>query len=102
MNSTNTPPPSNAPQIGVELERSALVIVVEDDGRVRFIHDDDLNALLDEGDARIDRASHVEPLGRDWFADLAPVGGPVLGPFPTRRAALAAEHDWLLKHHLGV
>jgi hypothetical protein len=42
------------------------------------------------------RASHVEPddVG-DWYADLEPVGGPKLGPFKTRRMALAAEIDWL-------
>ena len=38
------------------------------------------------------RASHVEPndQGR-WFADLAPVNGPILGPYTRRTEALEAE-----------
>ena len=53
----------------------------------------DLAAL---GAPRITRASHVEPdeSGR-WLADLAPVGGPVLGPFERRSEALEAEVAWL-------
>lgn len=46
----------------------------------------------------IKRASHVEPIATSpgkWGADLAPVGGPVLGPFDTRAEALAAEIAWL-------
>ena len=34
------------------------------------------------------------PNGR-WFADLSPVGGPVLGPFHQRTQALRAEYAWL-------
>lgn len=47
------------------------------------------------------RASHVEPdeVG-EWYADLAPVNGPRLGPFPRRSAALAAEQSWLETHLL--
>ena len=53
----------------------------------------DLGAL---GGVTIRRASHVEPdqEGR-WWADLGPVGGPRLGPFGVRSAALAAEVQWL-------
>lgn len=48
------------------------------------------------GKLTIRRASHVEPdsQGR-WWADLSPSGGPWLGPFPGRTAALQAETDWL-------
>jgi hypothetical protein len=46
------------------------------------------------------RASRVEPEGPGrWTADLSPVGGPVLGPFPDRDAALAAEVAWLRVYH---
>ena len=42
------------------------------------------------------RASHVEPHpAGGWTADLKPSGGPVLGPFPLRSDALAAEREWL-------
>lgn len=92
-------------------------IFVEPDGRVVFIHDDDLADALVEGAADTRRASHVEPaagwcpvhhkerdglcgldcdrLGEGWVADLFPVGGPVLGPYDRRGQALAAELRWL-------
>ena len=62
------------------------------------------------GPAAVTRASHVEPAtitptpGEEgppptgwagWETDLTPSNGPVLGPFPTREAALAAEREWL-------
>jgi hypothetical protein len=75
-------------------------LIVEPAGRVRAIYSEalDLAAL---GRPEIRRASHVEP-GSDgrWFADLAPVGGPVLGPFARRSAALEAENAWLEAHWL--
>jgi hypothetical protein len=46
------------------------------------------------GTVTIARASHVEPNeDGQWFAQM--VGGPVLGPFAKRSAALAAEVAWL-------
>jgi hypothetical protein len=47
------------------------------------------------------RASHVEPdqQGR-WWANLAPVAGPLFGPFRSRSQALAAEQSWLETHWL--
>lgn len=76
-------------------------IVIEPSGTMKLIYDDDLRFLLDEGIGRIERASHVEPTvdGR-WQADLAPVQGPVLGPFETRKEALAAEVAWLEANRL--
>jgi len=65
--------------------------VIEKDGRVRGIYGEeiDLAALVRSG---ISRASHVEPTtGGRWVAELAPVGGPVLGPFDRRSEALEAE-----------
>ena len=42
------------------------------------------------------RASHVEPDAEgQWWADLSPVEGPSLGPYPRRTEALGAEHNWL-------
>jgi hypothetical protein len=78
-----------------------MQLVVDPRGSVRCIYAEaiDLTAL---GIPHITRASHVEPdqEGR-WSADLSPVGGPVLGPFGTRSAALAAEHQWLQANWLG-
>ena len=60
-----------------------MELIVLPDGSVRGLYDEalDLAAL---GQLTIRRASHVEPdeWGR-WIADLAPIAGPRLGPFPT-------------------
>lgn len=72
-------------------------ILIDPEGRVRFVWTDDLADLAAQGDARISRASHVEPdaSGR-WTADMAPVSpGTTLGPFRLRGEALAAETAWL-------
>ena len=37
-----------------------------------------------------------------WWADMSPVGGPVLGPFCSHGAALQAEREWLILHDLPV
>ena len=58
----------------------------------------DLAAL---GGVEVRRASLVEPDESGlWWADLSPVGGPRLGPFARRSAALAAEDAWLAEHWL--
>lgn len=70
-------------------------------GTIRFIYDDDLRDLLQEGEASVKRVSHVEPikvlgkLGMRWTADMRPVDGPVLGSFDTRQEALKAEVAWI-------
>jgi hypothetical protein len=77
-----------------------MQLVVDRRGLVRCVYGEavELAAL---GDVAIRRGSHVEPdaAGR-WWADLAPAGGPVLGPFGRRTDALAAERDWLETHWL--
>ena len=99
-----------------------IELIVEADGTVTFIHDDDAAGMFAGEKAKTRRASHVEPsheccphcgkvIGHDadcsfeefagpliptgWTANLAPVGGPVLGPFARRGDALAAEVAWL-------
>ncbi len=81
-----------------------MLLVVQTDGTARFIYSE-LVDLAPLGQVQIHRASHVEPdeLGY-WWADLSPVNGPKIGPFPLRSAALAAEAEWLechLLHHGG-
>jgi hypothetical protein len=77
-----------------------MQLVIDVTGRVRAVYDEqiDLAAL---GHPSIRRASHVEPSadGR-WHADLAPVHGPLLGPFERRSQALEAEGAWLAEHWL--
>jgi hypothetical protein len=85
-------------------------IYINEDGSIQHIYDDELVDLFD-GETTLTgnvtrRASHVEPFGFGWLADMRPVGGPVLfdtntaNPlgrvaFKTRAAALAAERAWL-------
>jgi hypothetical protein len=78
-----------------------MVLVVDCRGQVRCLYDEvvDLAAL---GLVTIRRASRVEPdSDGQWWADLAPVEGPVLGPFTQRSLALAAERDWLEARQLS-
>ena len=92
-------------------------ILIGEDGTLTFVYADDLAPLMDVGEARTSRASHVEPhpTRPGWYADMRPSGGPILGdgtvldswhniekgmhffvtPFVTREAALAAEREWL-------
>jgi hypothetical protein len=75
-----------------------MQLVIEPGGVVRCIYSEllDLSAL---GSPAISRASHVEPDQQgQWWADLSPAGGPVLGPFSHRSEALAAEAVWLERH----
>jgi hypothetical protein len=72
-----------------------MILVIRPSGRVECLYDEaiDLAAL---GSVSIRRARHVEPDGQGrWWADLAPVNGPVLGPFTRRSSALEAERRWL-------
>jgi hypothetical protein len=70
-------------------------LIIEKDGQVRGIYGEEI-ALDALGQARITRASHVEPNAEGrWLADLSPVGGPVLGPFEKRSEALESEETWL-------
>ena len=70
-------------------------LVFSPTGQVRCVYDEAID-LAQLGELSIRRASHVEPddQGR-WWADLAPVEGPKLGPFDRRSSALAAELAWL-------
>jgi hypothetical protein len=73
-------------------------------GAVAFIHSDEAMALAAglAGTPSIRRASHVEPVFGTtlWEADMAPSGGPTLGPFATRQQALDTEVAWLREHRL--
>ena len=78
-----------------------MQLIISPDGRVRCVYTETID-LAELGRLTISRGSHVEPdeEGR-WFADLAPVGGPQLGPFPHRSDALIAEAAWLDAHWLS-
>ena len=77
------------------------MLIVNPQGGVRCLYAEGID-LASLGPMSICRASHVEPDDQgQWWADLFPVGGPKLGPFTLRSAALAAEQVWLEEHLLG-
>ncbi len=78
-----------------------MELVIGLGGQVRCVYSETVDlALL--GEVSIQRASHVEPDDQgQWWADLAPVKGPLLGPFTRRSAALEAEKVWLETHWLA-
>ena len=72
-----------------------MELLITDNGVVHCLYDEALD-LHQLGPLHIGRASHVEPdaEGR-WWADLAPIAGPRLGPFARRSEALAAVRRYL-------
>jgi hypothetical protein len=77
-----------------------MQLVIDTQGEIRCLYEEALDLRM-LGKPTIARASHVEPDSDGcWWADLSPVAGPRLGPFPRRSVALACEHDWLEKHWL--
>ena len=76
-------------------------LIISPDGGVSCVYGETID-LAELGRLTISRGSYVEPdeEGR-WFADLSPVGGPQLGPFPHRSDALVAEAAWLDAHWLS-
>lgn len=80
--------------------------IVIDGGQVSVLYEDlertlgpDVAKLSLVADVSTRRASHVEPCGDGWTADMGPVGGPVLGPVPLRRDALRLEREYMAQHH---
>lgn len=77
-----------------------MELYISHQGLIRTIYDE-LLPFQCLGRVQIQRASHVEPdAAGNWWADLGPSGGPVLGPFPVRSVALDAEQEWLTRHVL--
>ena len=77
-----------------------MELVITPSGLAHCIYSEAID-LPSIGPLEIRRASHVEPDGQGgWWADLSPVRGPRLGPYPTRSRALEAEGRWLREHWL--
>ena len=73
-----------------------MELVVDAGGDVRCVYGEELD-LREIGKLQITRASHVDPdSDGNWWADMGPSGGPVLGPFGSRSEALGAEKGWLV------
>ena len=79
-----------------------MQLIVQLDGTVHCLYDEQLD-LVRLGMLKIARGSLVEPTcDGQWTADLSPVNGPVLGPYRSRREALASEVRWLETHWLPM
>lgn len=79
-----------------------MILMVDRQGDVRCLYSEALD-LASLGTMSIQRASHVEPDATgNWRADLSPMQGPTLGPYPRRSDALSAEEDWLVKRLAGA
>jgi hypothetical protein len=77
-----------------------MQLVVQPGGAVHCLYGEELD-LPQLGSLMIVRGSHVEPdSSGQWSADMSPVQGPILGPFPSRSDALSAERQWLEAHWL--
>jgi hypothetical protein len=77
-----------------------MLLRIDPTGQIHCLYTETLD-LASFGAVTIRRASHVEPdESRAWWADLAPVQGPRLGPFALRSEALVAEVAWLHRHWL--
>jgi hypothetical protein len=77
-----------------------MQLLVTSTGAIRCLYDEVIDLTV-FGSATITRGSHVEPDAEgQWWADLAPVAGPKLGPFPRRTEALDAERHWLEENWL--
>ncbi len=77
-----------------------MQLIVRPDGDIQCVYSEELDPQS-IGHAAISRGSHVEPTpDGQWTADLSPVNGPRLGPFPLRSEALDAERRWLEQHWL--
>lgn len=79
------------------MARDGIDIYVGPGGTIQHVYDDDLAGVFAGDETVTRRASHVEPGDGGWWADLGPVGGPRLGPFNRRDAALVAEVAWLAR-----
>lgn len=78
-----------------------MQLLISPAGHVYCLYGEELDLRV-LGPLQLRRASHVEPDAQgQWYADLAPVGGPRLGPFARRSEALAAEVQWLEDRWLG-
>ena len=78
-----------------------IALTIDGDGAVRCIYSDELVDYFAETDAKITRASSVEPgLDGKWTVDLTVSGGPVVGGFRLRDDALKYEVEWLKENYL--
>lgn len=100
-------PSSSPPSSEIELD-----VIVNEDGSICFVHDDDLKRILRPA-FRFEtfRASHCEPTSDGWWSvDVAPLRNrgqyvtaqEIIAYAGRRDDALAIEVAWLKKHLEGA
>ncbi len=78
-----------------------MMLIIDPAGTIRCVYEECLD-LRSLGNLAIQRASHLEPDDEGlWWADLSPSGGPRLGPYLLRTAAISAETQWLIDHRIS-
>lgn len=69
---------------------------------IRFLCEDAPDFLFENGDFKIWRAGHIEPVNVNgvvmWTVDLRPAGGEVHEHFYSRAGAIEFERAWLKKN----
>ena len=84
-----------------------MVVAFDKEGNATFVHSDEAMRMMMpimKGKPDIRRVSRVEAdEDGNFWADLAPVGGPKLGPFPPDqyKEAIRREVEWLEKNYIG-
>ncbi len=79
-----------------------MQVVVQPTGTIHCLYDESID-LSTLGQLTVRRASHVEPdRNGQWFVDLNPMDGPILGPFPRRSDALTVESHWIEANGLAA
>ena len=77
-----------------------MELLISPSGTARCVYGEEID-LTQLGTVTIRRGSYVEPTeDGQWMVDLSPVGGPKLGPFAVRSAALTEEVAWLSRNWL--
>jgi hypothetical protein len=75
-----------------------MTLIINPAGQGRCLYTEELDLRL-LGSLHIARASYLEPDDQgQWWTDLSPAAGPILGPFAMRSEALATERQWLDSH----
>jgi len=79
-----------------------MLMTIAPSGTIRLVYTEELDLPALGSLAITPHVSHVEPdENGQWWADLAPIQGPKLGPFAKRSEALAAEVAWIEEHVLS-
>jgi hypothetical protein len=78
-----------------------MLVTIDNSGTMRLVYTEALDLPAIGSLAITPHVSHVEPdENGQWWADLAPIQGPKLGPFARRSECVAAEVAWIEENAL--